>query len=345
MLTPCFSRPYNIHIHKHQSTTNIILVLYSCSLPVVAPLAATQAPTQSGGSRYSAPPASTACRHSVAVPVCFILYVLDLFSHKPIRRSAQSRRTREAFAEFRRRGRGVARSGLASLGQQNEHSRRRRRRTGWGRGRAAGRARQQGRWRLRHSARAGWSCSSGSASGSSSHRAWRSRWCRRGGPRPHHGGAAQLLRRYEAGPGMRCAPAASFQQQPPACAALHLLASSSSPWRALQPASQPASAACMHAHGPALLALTGHCRRCCFRHCFVLNAAITAPAASLCLSLPALHLPLLHAVSPAEVDDLEGSSGLLEEGQLYRLPVLPLDGGCGSCRLDGQRGVVWGGVG
>lgn len=27
-----------------------------------------------------------------------------------------------------------------------------------------------------------------------------------------------------------------------------------------------------------------------------------------------------------EVDDLEGSSGLLEEGQVYRLPVLPLDG-------------------
>ena len=28
----------------------------------------------------------------------------------------------------------------------------------------------------------------------------------------------------------------------------------------------------------------------------------------------------------AEVDDLEGSAGMLEEGGVYRLPVLPLDG-------------------
>lgn len=40
--------------------------------------------------------------------------------------------------------------------------------------------------------------------------------------------------------------------------------------------------------------------------------------------MPALlTLPCLPA---AEVDDLVGGSGLLEEGQEYRLPVLPLDG-------------------
>lgn len=47
---------------------------------------------------------------------------------------------------------------------------------------------------------------------------------------------------------------------------------------------------------------------------------------SACGCMFCTHAAPAGTTSQAEVDDLEGSAGMLEEGAVYSLPVLPLDG-------------------
>ena len=53
-------------------------------------------------------------------------------------------------------------------------------------------------------------------------------------------------------------------------------------------------------------------------------------------------LPACLPPACAEVDDLEGSALLLEEGKVYNLPVLPLDGECRRRQQTGRAACTKG---